>query len=236
MYLELSRPQPSPTELRRLSIRYAIDPRKPVDGDVRRFRRQRLESSWKIEEASSPTLARISVDLPYIVVAHPHAVPLLDLVMGEIPRHQELISLIEDIFGGRPSEADGLEAQPRPAFTYRVHESDERPTVELWIGDKEVALRNWKDIHKLLQKLCEQPEARLSLKQVKVLGVQNASQACAEIKKALEATRCGAGAWLLTVPIRWAERRSPRRKRGQAPHRTPANKRQIKTTSAPSRV
>ena len=42
LYFVARQPQPSPDELKRLALRYALDARRPVEGDLRRFEMRRL--------------------------------------------------------------------------------------------------------------------------------------------------------------------------------------------------
>jgi hypothetical protein len=89
----------------------------------------------------------------------------------------------------------------------------------LWIGETRIKLPRRRDVHLLLQALCETPDLQLRGAQCrKELGVTNASEACGLIRRALRDVHPEAGEWLLTRPIRWAHDKAPRsRPQGRRP-------------------
>lgn len=214
LYFEACRPYPSPTELQRLAIRLALDCRKPVEGDVRRF----ICTSFTITETSSPEEASLPTfaqdHLTAVEIKHFPATSILALVCEDPPSSAKIIRLIEELLGGRPLEHEGLQFESPPPFTYQVTEPKKGQTkVQLWIGNKEVHLPEWKNVHNLLECLCKNAGIELSNTEAGGLEVTNLSQAAITIRKALEVAHPGAGKWLQTRPTRWAKNHCPRVKK-----------------------
>ena len=108
LYLAARQPQPSPDELKRLALRYALDARRPVEGDLRRFEMRRLEDAWEVVEHSSLAVWALPFRLPGRVLRDFYTVSVLDCVFARKPQIFDLMGLIEEQLGGVPSEADGL--------------------------------------------------------------------------------------------------------------------------------
>jgi hypothetical protein len=65
LYILISHPNPSPTLLYGLAIRYAMDVRTPIEGDVWRFAREQTPKGWLITEYPSSAHRTMSVRLPH---------------------------------------------------------------------------------------------------------------------------------------------------------------------------
>ncbi|MBC8867946.1 MAG: hypothetical protein H8E44_00940 [Planctomycetes bacterium] len=106
LYFVAAKAQPSPDGLKRLAIRYALDARQPVEGDLRRFEFRRLERGWEAVEYQSVAARRLPFQLPGCVVRDIYAVLILDFVFASPPRIFDLMELIENLLGGVPSRTD----------------------------------------------------------------------------------------------------------------------------------
>jgi hypothetical protein len=209
---------PSPTELRRLAFRLALDARKPVEGNVNRITCQPGPRGWVVAEHTSLALTAFPLQ-PAVGgrrVWNPITRVILDCILNEPPSIFKLMEIIEVVFGGPPQRSDTLEGVTSPSFTYAVAGEREGPVVRLSIDGREVPLRGRADVHRLLKELCLNPGARRKGRQLeRERGITNASQAAKQVQQALDSTHPGAGAWLRTEPyLHWAD--------GHVPHPSPA--------------
>jgi hypothetical protein len=153
----------------------------------------------------------LPVQLRGPLVKDPHAVRVLDCVLAEPPAVLRLMELIENILKKAPEARDTLPAPGQPAFNFEASSGPEGdPQVRLWINDREVPLKRWADIHRLLAELCRDRKGQFSASAMKKRGVTNPSQAVREVRKALDQTYPGADRWLLTDPIRWKDGHAPK--------------------------
>jgi hypothetical protein len=120
LYFAARQPQPSPDELKRFALRYALDARRPVEGDLRRFERRRLKDAWEVVEHSSLAVRALPFRLPGRVLRDFYTVSVLDYVFARKPQIFDLMALIEDLLGGVPSEADGLAPNGSPKVERQV--------------------------------------------------------------------------------------------------------------------
>jgi hypothetical protein len=203
LYILVSKLNPSPSEMKKMALRFALDARMPIEGDIDRFTWRREPGRWEVVQYPSVAHRLMQLTLPPRLVDDAFAVAVLDCVFRNPPPIHGLMELIESIFNGPSQAGDTLEGAGQPCLTYAVAE-DQRH-VRLWVGDREVQLVGWRDVHQLLRELCTKPDTPLKGREAgRRLGINNASQAASEIRKALEATLHGAREWLLTNPIRWA--------------------------------
>lgn len=218
LYFAVLCPNPSPTEVKKLALRYALDARVPITGPIERYHLNRREDGWEIREY--PDIARPSIPFPPRIIRNALAVRILDGVFRHEPNPFRLMEFIELVLNGPPSKDDALPLAGRQRFAYRITEdSGGEPTVTLWIGKTQVKLPRRRDVHLLLQALCETQDLRLTGPQCREkLDVANASEACGLIRRALRHAHPEAGEWLLTGPIGWAHDKAPRlRPRGRRP-------------------
>jgi hypothetical protein len=223
LYFLAREPAPSPTEMLRLALRYALDARREIEGGVSRFVINRTPRGWRITEY--PSLAHRAVPLPphagvQLVDIPPHG-PVLDAAFDGPPAIRSLLLAIERIFGGIPQPADTLEGAALPRFMYRIGEGPDRPDVHLWINDREVPVPRRRDVHRLLARLCADRGKRLAVRQLERDGTAtNVSQAVRQIREALEGVLPGSGAWLESASgVGWARGRTPSRAaRGKGEH------------------
>jgi hypothetical protein len=108
LYLAASRPRPSPSELTRLALRFTLDPRHPVEGDVGRFGLERIEGVWKVTEYPSLAMKVPAIPLPGIVVRNALGVQILDHLAQDRPQIYKLMELIETLLSCIPTKKDGL--------------------------------------------------------------------------------------------------------------------------------
>jgi hypothetical protein len=210
LYVLVGQGNPSPTEMRRLALRYALDTRRPVEGDLSRFTFEREPRGWRITEDPAGPPRVLPLSLPGRSVTNFQAVRVIDGVLADPPAIPALMLTIETVLSRVPGPQDGLPGRGRPVFSYLVGPGpDAEVRVRLWVNDAEVPLRPWGDIHRLLQLLCRNPTAQYKGKHLKERGIRNASQAVAKIREDLDQVWPGAGGWLLTDPIRWAEDHAP---------------------------
>ena len=204
LYLLAAKGNPSPTEMLRLAFRYAIDARKAIEGDMARFTQNREPAGWRIVEHRSTATRLLNLPLPGTLVKDRAANLLLDCAFNDPPR---LMDVIEGLLRKVPTPADALPQPGKPVLTYAlVGEEGKQPRIRLWIDEKEVPLKDWLAVHKLLIFLCSHPQERRSGRKLgEELKITNASQTVARIRKVLEATRPGAGSLLQTDPLGWVE-------------------------------
>jgi hypothetical protein len=210
LYVLVGQGNPSPGELRRLGLRYALDTRNPVEGDLSRFTFGRESQGWRITEDPAGPPRVLPLPLPGRLVTNFQAVRVLDCVLADPPAIPRLMLAIETILNKVPGPQDGLPGRAKPVFSYQLATGpDAEVRVRLWVNDTEVSLQQWGDIHRLLQVLCCNPTSQFKGRHLKERGIRNASQAVAKIREALEQVWPEASGWLLTGPIRWAEGHAP---------------------------
>jgi hypothetical protein len=209
LYLLAAKGNPSPMEMRRLALRYALDARRPV-ADLARFMWKREPGGWRIAEYPA--------DKPWILPSLPpgrlvkglHAVQVLDCVLADPPAVPRLMEVIENILEKVPGALDALPTPGKPAFIFQISvERGACPRVRLWLNDKEIPLKWSEDVHKLLRELCRDPAGQFSGSALKRRQIINPSRAVKVIREALDQTYPGAGGWLLTHPVRWADGHAP---------------------------
>jgi len=210
-FLLMKGPRPSPMELRSLALRFALDARKPIVVDVRQCVIQLTPKGIQISAYKSPVGQLLNFPQAAAVVRDPLAVRVLQHAFAEPPHVDQLISAIEGHFGGPPKQSDTL-CTDNTAFTFEIIDgTSTKPRVQLWIDDREVSFPISSAIHKLLRELCRNPQMELSGPDAKDLfQITNLSKTAGEIRKALELTRAGAGCWLQTNRVRWADGHAPR--------------------------
>ncbi len=108
LYFVAAQPQPSPDGLKRLALRFALDARRPIGGDLGRFDWRRLERGWEVTEYPSLGARALPFRLPGRVLQDVYTVAVLDHVFARPPKIYDLMGLIEDLFGRVPTEADCL--------------------------------------------------------------------------------------------------------------------------------
>jgi hypothetical protein len=205
LYFLVAQPNPSPGELKKLALRYALDARRQIEGNIGRFTWSRTDAGWIIGEYPSVTHRGMPFPASSRLVNEPFAVRLLDCVFADPPLPHKLLETVETILGAVPQPGDSLEEADLPRFWYAIEGQREKERVRLWINDREVLLSTWQDVHRLLAELCRNPHVELVGRQtVEQFGITNASQAVSKIKNALKAAFPSAEDWLLTNPIRWA--------------------------------
>lgn len=129
LYLVAREARPSPTEMRRLALRYALDARRSIDGDLNRFAWTKERDGWRIAEdqfacglggtdwkipVGIGTATRL-IGLPNIagrLVRDPFAVAVLDCVLANPPRIDSLKGLIEKLPGKMPTAEDAIPVRP----------------------------------------------------------------------------------------------------------------------------
>src|SRR5262249_50255574 len=135
----------------------------------------------------------------------------------DVPRLRNVLEILLS-HSFEPEEEDPSE-ETRFLFSEARSQDQEKVEMHLWIEGKEVPLGNWQIVHKLLKILCRNPAREYTGKQLKdEYSVTNPSKAAHAIKESMEKTQTGAGGWLLTDPIGWADGHAPRRnstKRGR---------------------
>ena len=111
IYVAASKAQPSPAELMKLAVRLVLDPRKPIEGDPRRFELRRKENGW--ETVSYPSLAHKLSTIPLSgrLSRDAFVVQILDCLQHDPPQIFHLMGLIETRLGCVPSESDGLDEE-----------------------------------------------------------------------------------------------------------------------------
>jgi hypothetical protein len=104
LYEEAAKPSPSPSELTRLALRYALDARRPLEGDVGRFVLRRLDDAWQVTEYPSVAMCVPSIPRPGHLVKNVFAVGILDCLQQQPPAIYDLMDRIERLLGGVSAE------------------------------------------------------------------------------------------------------------------------------------
>jgi hypothetical protein len=213
LYFVLREPVPSPTEVRRLALRLALDARRAIEGGLNRFALQRRPEGWRIVEYPSIAHAVVPLLPPgrERFVGVPSINAILDDVFAEPTATGPLLRVLETLLGGVPQASDTLEGAAQPRFDYEVCSDPPRPRVRLWLNGQEVALSRRADLHALLYHCCLRPTARFCGRRLQRNGaVRNASLAASLIRSALANVLPGAGEWLQSQPnFGWAAGRAP---------------------------
>ena len=108
LYLEAVKAHPSPSELTKFALRYALDARYPIEGGVQRFLIRRVNDVWEICEYPSLAMQTPAIPIPGRTIKNIFAVRIFDYLQHEPPKIFELMRLIESLLGGVPSTADAL--------------------------------------------------------------------------------------------------------------------------------
>ena len=108
LYQEAAKARPSPSELTKLALRYALDARRPVAGEVGRFALQRQQDAWEVIEYPSVAMRVPAIPRSGRLVKNVFAIRILDYLQQQPPAIYALMGLIEDLLGGMPAESDGL--------------------------------------------------------------------------------------------------------------------------------
>ena len=209
----LSRDAPYSDDLTRLALRFALDPRQEITGDLRRFSWEPNDTGWIIHlrplnQSVIGTL--LPPAEPGRQIKFPTSVQVLNYVLGRPRQLDELRRLIWEILGHEPTKLDELPAPRKQRFTFRIHHNG---TVQLWIEKAEVRLPKHQDVHKLLNHLCDEPERKFNSPEIE--DVRNLSRAARDVQKAMATVYAPAADWLETDPFGWAKDHSPKRRRGR---------------------
>ncbi len=109
LYGEAAKPHPSPRVLSKLALRYALDARRPIEGDIDRFHVQRLHDGWNVIEYPSLAMRVPAIPLPGRIVKNIFAVRILDDLRAQPPDFYRLMGHLESLLGGVPAATDDLE-------------------------------------------------------------------------------------------------------------------------------
>lgn len=111
LYLEATKPTPSPLQLRQLAVRFATDPRYPLPGNQGRFTASDCEivntDCWEIVDVTPPWES--SIGLPaHMLVMDFYSTHVLRLAFNSPPSYSLLIEFIELILRKVPTAEDAL--------------------------------------------------------------------------------------------------------------------------------
>jgi hypothetical protein len=210
-----STPHPSPNEMRKLALRFALDPREPIEEPLNLFMYHRVRAGGQITQYP-PGLGVLPCR--FRVVKDPRTIKLLNLVYANPPDTGKLMVLIESVLGKRPQASDALSGETFARFTFEICPQPNKtwPIVRLWIEDDEVPLKKWEGIHLLLDLLCRKPQTSGTSKEIgESLEIGHIGQVTAAIKRALRGPPLAGGppfdkgGWLETRPLRWATGHNP---------------------------
>ena len=128
LYLEAAKAHPSPSALTKLALRYALDARRPIEGDIDRFEIRRREDAWEVSEYPSSAMRAAAIGMPGRIVKNIFMVRIFECLHDRPPDIFGLMEHIERLLGGVPSLADSLEGD-RGAGT-----QGSRPKIEVNLG------------------------------------------------------------------------------------------------------
>jgi len=141
IYLAVSKAQPSPAELTKLALRLALDPRKPIEGDPRRFELRRKENGWEIVSYPSLAYKVPAIPLPGRLSRDVFVIQILDCLQQDPLQTFHLMDHIEKRLGCVPSESDGLDEETideDTAATSQIRVEVEKEMV--WLGDEPISV------------------------------------------------------------------------------------------------
>jgi hypothetical protein len=108
LYFAATEANPSPDTLKRLALRYALDARQSVEGDLRRFEILRVTRGWRVIEYRSVAECGTPFRLPGRILEDIYTVLILDHLLARPPEVFEMMALIENLLGGVPKKTDCL--------------------------------------------------------------------------------------------------------------------------------
>lgn len=121
LYHAASRPHPSPTRLMQLALQYALDARRPVEGELTRFDLRRHDWGYEIVEYPSAAMRVPAIPRRGRPVRNVFAVRVLDCLRQDPPQIYKLMGLIEELLHGVPEEIPAEEASEASArIEFRV--------------------------------------------------------------------------------------------------------------------
>ena len=109
LYFEAAKAHPSPTELTKLALRYALDARRPIEGDIGRFEIRPFEKVWKVIEYPSIAMRVPAIPYPGRIIKNIFCRANPRLPAARPPDIFRLMELIESLLGGVPTQADCLD-------------------------------------------------------------------------------------------------------------------------------
>jgi hypothetical protein len=201
LYYAAAAPTPSPTELRRLAFRLALDPRREVEGGPHEYRCRRTETGWEIGQVG-PLGVREATGWPRAIPVSNWATRvILDLAWESPPDYPRLIEFLEGLFEGQPDRHGTLDAAPR--LEYLISSGG---LVKLWVDGKEVPGITGKNDQLLVNYFCRHPTAKIRGRELErqLTGLKNAAQAAAGVRAAMARVDPAAGGWLQIGPLGWA--------------------------------
>ena len=143
LYQEAAKAHPSPSELTKLALRYALDARHPVEGEVGRFAFRRQQDAWEVIEYPSMAMRVPAIPLPGRPVKNVFAVRILDYLQRQPPAIYALMGLIEDLLGGVPAETDGLSGNANnPGRAEQLNIEVDLQTSIVWLNGEPIPVTN----------------------------------------------------------------------------------------------
>ena len=113
LYHEAGKPHASPMRLTRLGLQYALDPRRPIEGDIQRFHLRWTDSGLEVVEYPSVAQKAVSIPHPGRSIRNIHAKRILALLSSGSPQFFRLRKLIEEILGESPPEPPAPSSRPK---------------------------------------------------------------------------------------------------------------------------
>ena len=196
---------PSPTKLKRLALRLAIDARKEIHDHY----------SYDVfsDDNDKMVVQRITIATPF-TPAEKRVIRVYRVCQKLDP--PELVVRIEQRFVNPPDMGETLESNSPARFVYSV--DGER--IRLWIAGNEVHGVHRKDVQELLKHLVKNPYSQIPGRQLERKSekrLKNASLAGRVLRNALRTTLKEANSWYVPRPPRWAEGIAPSLKRDPTP-------------------
>jgi hypothetical protein len=109
LYFEAAKAHPSPSQLTRLAVRYALDARRPIEGDIGRFEIRLFKKVWNVIEYPSVAMRTPAIPYPGRIVKNIFATRIFDCLQQRPPDFYRLMELIENLLEGVPTQADCLD-------------------------------------------------------------------------------------------------------------------------------
>lgn len=162
LYAELRRPQPSPTRLLQLSVRYALDARQTVDVPIQNIDIRAHKNGDKITVHPPGRVKIRSLPYPGQVVRNPYAIRLLNFVRQAPPPYFQMMRLIETLLQHLPSFPERLE--PPASKPISPIEVDLAQSGVLLLGQ---SYKVSSDAARFVKKLIDDPNGWVSTKEFK---------------------------------------------------------------------
>ncbi len=204
LYGAVREPVLSPSRIKELAIRFAVDPRRPLQGHL-------LQYVVDFNDGGI-AIGKYPENMPYSQLQPPAARKVVHTLFAKILlKHvfaqeinaRELIDFVEGIFIGVPPAGLTLDNVQHDRLTY----SHEGGRIRMWVMGQEVMRIHGAYEQLLLRIMCQDPTICSTASGLKNREprLKNPWSAVRKVRDAMRAIAEEAGDFILTKPLRWAD-------------------------------